>query len=624
MYDVDALSNQVVGKYRVEDKIGEGGMAIVYKAFHTEFNEPVAIKVLTPNHVEEMDVQERFKREAKIQFKLRHPNLVRVHDLIDDNGLLGMAMDWIPGRDLEELMNDLDRPLTLAEIQRLFLPVLDVLNYAHQNKVIHRDLKPSNILLDGIEGNEVPKVTDFGIAKSLDEDGSKTKTGVILGTPYYLPPELCLGKEVDHRADIYSLGIMLYQMLTGKLPFVGDNPFTIIVAHSTQELPALTSETTPIDPRIEKIVQKATAKNPNNRYPNCGAFAEELNTVISGLLGQGIGYLEDDESTASGVIPPGLLDAEGADTIAMTQEDLAKEVQRQQSKPGKVPEPEQYVNKAPILPTGSFEGDDIEEYVQGTQQDNAAPAARSGASNAISQPMEPIPNTAGPNHTQNALLGAIVVLLGIIAFLVYDKSNPASKQQPGGGLLVAKMGNQNAKTKVNNPQAREIKKRVAPAPTRRAKVEPTPLRRTKPRIRMSYSRKRVASAYYKRRNKLQQKLIPRGKRLTCKQCVSAAYNTLFTTPAPYIPQQYLGMCNHGDFIMVGKQCARFCRRNYLTFCKAYMYQKFKTQDNPDSIAAGTLPVCRNFVLQEKSLSQLRRFYKGSATRRNAKKCTSGW
>ena len=195
MLHADQLTGKTLGHYDIHELIGEGGMAYVYKATDQNTKETVAIKVLFPEHTRQEETKLRFKREAQIQFELAHPNLVKVHGLLDEEGILGMAMEFVSGKDLKDYLKDKDGLPTLQEVQRIVLPVLKVIGFAHEKQIVHRDLKPANIVLQGDSGREMPKVMDFGIAKSFTDTGWKTKTGLILGTPNYMSPELVLGKK---------------------------------------------------------------------------------------------------------------------------------------------------------------------------------------------------------------------------------------------------------------------------------------------------------------------------------------------------------------------------------------------------------------------------------------------
>ncbi|MCB9641108.1 MAG: serine/threonine protein kinase [Myxococcales bacterium] len=277
----EALEGQTIGKYLIQKKVGEGGMACVYRAIQTDFNSSVALKVLFPEHARKELVRKRFLREARLQFRIQHPNIVRVLEMIEEEGLLGMVMDWVDGADLEQYLRRLGRPLKNEEILEIFLPVLDAVGYAHQHQVIHRDLKPSNIVLERNTRRIIPKVMDFGIAKSV-EDEQVTNTGVFLGTPAFLAPEQVQdARKVDHRVDIYALGICLFRAACGQLPFSQGDFMAIIAAHLMKKPPPMSEFFPQVDPRLEPIVQKALEKDPRNRFFSCEDFAATLQETLS-------------------------------------------------------------------------------------------------------------------------------------------------------------------------------------------------------------------------------------------------------------------------------------------------------------------------------------------------------
>ncbi len=259
-------------------------MAYVYKGVHKDFNHPIAFKVLFSHLAKKHEVRERFKREARLQFRLQHPNIVRVIDMIEENNMLGIVLDWVEGQDLEHYLKEIGRPVSLEEVRRIFVPILTAVGYAHDEGIVHRDLKPSNVLLEGRPGKEVPKVMDFGIAKSLGDDNFKTRTGMMVGTPYYISPEQSqASKEVDHRTDIYSLGVTLFQMLTGKVPYEGTNALEVLAQHCFHEVPNLSNIRQDVPPRLGEIVQQAMAKDPIHRFKSARTFARELLPLLPAI-----------------------------------------------------------------------------------------------------------------------------------------------------------------------------------------------------------------------------------------------------------------------------------------------------------------------------------------------------
>ncbi len=313
---LESLQGKILGKYRIDQQVGGGGQAVVYKALHIEFATPVALKLLVERATESPLLRERFKREARLQFKLQHPNIVRVFEVIEEDGLFGMVMDWVDGGDLEGYLASHPQPFSNAQIERLFLPVLYAVEEAHKQNIIHRDLKPSNILLGGAVGREIPKVMDFGIAKSLEDDSQHTKTNALLGTPHYIAPEhAASSKHVDHRVDIYALGVTLYQLLCGHLPFAGKDLVQLITAHLTQDPPPMRSWGVDVPPLLEHIARKALEKRPDARFQTCDDFAEALKAALRGdaatvqrYLGASFVALQPQEAV-QGVLPTGEMDA---------------------------------------------------------------------------------------------------------------------------------------------------------------------------------------------------------------------------------------------------------------------------------------------------------------------------
>ena len=283
-----ALSDPLVGrvldeKYRLNSRLGEGGMGTVYRATHLLIDRPVAVKVLHQRFVEDEAAQERFRREARAAGRLNHTNAVTVTDFgrtID--GCVYIVMELLEGRNLREVLA-FESPLDNGRAVALMLQVAAAVEAAHESGVIHRDLKPANIFI--VQPNNLPplvKVLDFGIAKlaadSLDDSDQSplTLTGVMIGTPRYMSPEQCDGAHLTPAADVYSLGIILYEMLTGATPFTGASPLAVALQHSSKP-PRRPTELVPgIPPELERVVLHALEKNPLNRPPDAGAFGREL------------------------------------------------------------------------------------------------------------------------------------------------------------------------------------------------------------------------------------------------------------------------------------------------------------------------------------------------------------
>jgi serine/threonine protein kinase len=262
------------GRYRVIDKIGEGGMAIVYKAQCTLLNRIVAVKVLKAQYGSDSDFVERFRREAQSAASLSHPNIVNVYDVGNDNGSHYIVMEYVRGRSLKDIVKR-GAPLRIRDMIAYSCQILLALDHAHSNSIVHRDIKPHNIIVTD-EGDI--KVTDFGIARATNA-GSLTEAGVIMGTVAYFSPEQAKGRDIGPQSDIYSLGIVTYEMLTGRVPFRGDSAISVALQH-IQDQPRPPSRINAAVPKsLERVVLKALAKDPRDRYVSAMAMLEDLRSV---------------------------------------------------------------------------------------------------------------------------------------------------------------------------------------------------------------------------------------------------------------------------------------------------------------------------------------------------------
>jgi len=214
---------QMLGPYQIIDQIGKGGMATVYKAYHAAMDRYVALKVVATQLVDEPNFLQRFRQEARLIAKLEHPHILPVHDFGEADGIPYMVMRFLEAGTLKERLAA--GQLTLPEIDHIFTQLANALEYAHEKGVIHRDIKPSNAMLDK-RGDVF--LTDFGVAKMLEGSSALTATGAVTGTPAYMSPEQAQGHKVDQRSDIYSLGVMLFEMLTGRVPFEAETPMAVL------------------------------------------------------------------------------------------------------------------------------------------------------------------------------------------------------------------------------------------------------------------------------------------------------------------------------------------------------------------------------------------------------------
>ncbi|MAT95795.1 MAG: hypothetical protein CL608_01410 [Anaerolineaceae bacterium] len=278
----DTLSGKKVGKYVVKEKLGSGGMAEVYKGYQENLDRFVAIKIMHAFLVSDQDFLNRFQREARAMAALNHPNIVGVYDfdVYGDNSYY-LVMEYIKGGTLKDRLESLARKgerLPLKDVVKMIAEVADALAYAHRRDMVHRDIKPANIMLNDDSGRAV--LTDFGIVKLLgNQSMAYTATGALIGTPAYMSPEQALGQSGDHRVDIYSLGVMLFQMVTGALPFDADTPLAVVMQHVNTPTPQPDSIIPDIPWGLQEVILKAMAKSPDERYQSAGELAAALRAV---------------------------------------------------------------------------------------------------------------------------------------------------------------------------------------------------------------------------------------------------------------------------------------------------------------------------------------------------------
>lgn len=271
---MQALVGQTLGQYTIIEQIGEGGMASVFKAYQPGLNREVALKVLPPHFAKKGDFTERFTREAQAIGNLHHPNILPVYDSGQDKGYSYLAMRYIAGA--KTLADVMKQPLNTARIIELVSQIAAALDHAHKAGIIHRDIKPSNVLMDG----EWVLLSDFGLAKMVEASIELTGTGVGMGTPAYMSPEQGMGKKVDHRTDIYALGIILFEMLTGQVPHKAETPIATVMKRINEPLPMPRSLNPGIPEAVERVLLKALAVDPELRFASAGEMAAALKTAF--------------------------------------------------------------------------------------------------------------------------------------------------------------------------------------------------------------------------------------------------------------------------------------------------------------------------------------------------------
>src|SRR4051812_49017132 len=270
-------------RYELEELVGTGGMSSVFRAHDRLLDRKVALKVLHEQYTGDEEYIERFRREARSVAALSHPNIVTVIDRGDHEGRQFIVFEYIEGENLKRLI-ERRGPAPVATALELAMQIARGLSFAHQQGLVHRDVKPQNVLLNG-DGQA--KVTDFGIARSLDVQHGMTQTGTVLGTSDYIAPEQAQGQRVDEHSDVYSLGVVLYELLTSEVPFPGENFVAVAMRHINEEPPSVLGKRPDVSPRLDEAVRRAMAKRPEDRFPTMDAFCGELEACLAELQAAG-------------------------------------------------------------------------------------------------------------------------------------------------------------------------------------------------------------------------------------------------------------------------------------------------------------------------------------------------
>jgi eukaryotic-like serine/threonine-protein kinase len=278
----------IAGRYELEELVGAGGMSAVYRASDRLLERTVALKILHDSYGGDQATIERFRREARAVAQLSHPGIVTVIDRGEDRGRHFIVFEHVQGQDLKTLIERSGR-MPVRQALGLAIAIGEALAFAHDHGVVHRDVKPQNVLLDG-DGQ--PKVTDFGIARSLHLQ-SVTESGTVLGTSDYMAPEQASGQTVDAQSDVYALGVVLFELLTGRVPFTGENPVAVAMQHIHEPAPSVLELRPDVPARVALALERALAKAPGERFASMSAFVDELRGALAGL-----GADPTDDSTA--------------------------------------------------------------------------------------------------------------------------------------------------------------------------------------------------------------------------------------------------------------------------------------------------------------------------------------
>jgi serine/threonine protein kinase len=288
------IGETIAGRYELEELVGHGGMSSVYKARDSLLERNVALKILHEQYHSDEDFVERFKHEARSVAQLQHPNIVTVIDRGEEEGRQYIVFEYIDGENLKEYVVRKGR-LEVQDALEITVEVARGLAFAHGQGLVHRDVKPQNVLLNG-DGRA--KVTDFGIARTVDVEGM-TQTGMVMGTSNYIAPEQASGKEVDAQTDVYSLGVVLYELLAGEVPFPGETFVAVAMKHVHEPPPNLLEKRGDVPPRVAAAIDRALEKDPGRRFPSMDAFAAELEACLAD-------YARDGDDAEATVIRPGL------------------------------------------------------------------------------------------------------------------------------------------------------------------------------------------------------------------------------------------------------------------------------------------------------------------------------
>jgi serine/threonine-protein kinase len=281
------LGKTLAGKYRIEERLSGGGMGTVYRGTHVLMDKTVAVKVLRPSLAADEKIVARFSREARAASKISHPHALSVTDFGEaEDGVVFLVMEYLSGKTLKDIIR-LEGPMPLPRAVEILRQVGGALDAAHAEGVVHRDLKSDNIMLLSSSGTDYAKVLDFGIAKIKEPEGAYdpglTAPDLVIGTPQYMSPEQCSqSPDIDARSDIYSLGVILYEMLVGHVPFIGDSPTAIMLKHLQQPAPSVLAERNDVPEAIGHVVGRALEKRPEDRYATVGELVEDF-TIAAGM-----------------------------------------------------------------------------------------------------------------------------------------------------------------------------------------------------------------------------------------------------------------------------------------------------------------------------------------------------
>ncbi|WNG58413.1 protein kinase [Archangium gephyra] len=388
-----ALIGQVLdGRYKIEDVLGQGGMGMVFSATQTSVQRPVAVKTLNPSLAAAPQFFERFRREAEIASRLRHPNVITIYDFgRAPDGTCYYVMELLEGESLRELVKR-DGPMTLRRAVDVIEQACRGLAHAHEQGAVHRDIKPHNIMVQQLDRRDFVKVLDFGLVKALEaeDEHQLTSTGQVLGTPQYMPPEQAGGEHVDHRSDLYSMGGVFYYCLTGTSPYGANTVRKALTAALTQSAPTVASKRqgAPVSQALEEFVAKALAREKEDRYQNAQEFIDAMLDAVADL-----------SPAELDALPTNSVPEAGSSSKSSRAGSSSKPGQRSVSKPGRS-SPSQSRSRpgAPAARAGSqpSAARAAPSAARGSQPSSAAPARAGSGSASAARPRPPRPEAAAP------------------------------------------------------------------------------------------------------------------------------------------------------------------------------------------------------------------------------------
>ncbi|MEU3841450.1 protein kinase [Streptomyces sp. NPDC028635] len=458
-YAGQALAN---GRYQLRDLLGEGGMASVHLAYDAVLDRQVAIKTLHTELGREQAFRERFRREAQAVAKLTHTNIVSVFDTGEDD--LGGAtmpyivMEYVEGRPLGSVLADdihQHGAMPADKALKITADVLAALEISHEMGLVHRDIKPGNVMMTK---RGVVKVMDFGIARAMQSGvTSMTQTGMVVGTPQYLSPEQALGRGVDARSDLYSVGIMLFQLVTGRLPFDADSPLAIAYAHVQEEPPLASSINRALPPAVDALITRALKKNPNERFPTAESMRDECLRVAASFQAAPPSIVpgtqtQSGSGVGSAVFPP-------LDQSAPAPHGSVQTPYQPAPAPNPTPVPNPYGTPSPATPAPAY------GYPQqgGYQTPYAAqpPAASTPPPYNIT-PQTSAPSGGGGKSNKPVIIGSVVVALlavgGLLVALLANQGNDDNQGQDGGTTPTASASASKAAGYLGPDLTRTVKK----------------------------------------------------------------------------------------------------------------------------------------------------------------------